>query len=799
MKNSIFKTLSGGLGANYIKIAFRNLWKNKLFSFINIMGLGLAIPFALLSLMQLRSSFEFDNFHPNSDRIYRIITDENSNEGGKVSYASSPFLLSDNLKNNYTCVEKATKVVRDFSWELTNRIKTIRVNTIYVEPTFFEIFGFSLANGSLPLEPNSLVLSHEMAQKFFNEVNPVGKILSHPTYGSFKITGVLKPFKKQTMFRSDVMISMATYTNSNQEAANPQSWASYKMYTFVKLQANAQPNSLDLALNEIAKKSNENIISAKKTNHFRKQAIKDISPSLEKLRFNPYVEDLADISSNFAIPLMILILAGFNYTNLTLARSLSRSKEVGVRKVMGAVRSQLIIQFICEAIMIALFALFVGIVILFLMKQTIHVQWVTWEVENQTIIWLVFLIFTLLLGILAGALPAWILSSFQPVSVLKGTLSPASFGKISFRKSLVVIQFVVTMVFIFFIGHMYSQFNYMATENENFNRKGIFNITLANKNYQLLINEISKNRNVEEVGLTSIPFGGMTAEFGVKANKKAKNEAAYYYAVDRNFIENMKLKFVAGQNLPISKSDSATNFVVINQKSVQRLHLGTSQEAIGKTIILNNATEVQVVGIVQNFCHFNYQFDIQPLIFQYNPSQFQVLSIKTNEYTSEDDFLAEMKKLWKTNHPYQSMVYSWYERDMYDRYYPAEDMKMMSLASMVIFVIAIMGLLGMITYTTEKRTKEIGIRKVMGASVWEVVRVLSLSFIKLLLIAGLIALPIGYALGLFFLSIFTFHSNIDIGLMSLFFVMVFIIAISTIGYKSIKAALMNPVNSLRSE
>lgn len=763
------------------------------------MGLGLAIPFALLSLMQLESSFEFDNFHPNSDRIYRIITDAKSNEGGTISYASSPFLLADNLKNNYSCVEKATKVVRDFGWELNNRINTIRVNTIYVEPDFFEVFGFSLAKGSMPKEPNSLVLSHEMAYKFFNEVNPVGKIITHPTYGSFKITGVLKPFKKQTQFRSDVMVSMASYVNINNEATQLQSWTDYKTHTFVKLRANAQPHTLDLALNEIAQKSNNSIISAKKTNQFRKQALKDISPSFEKLRFNPYVEDLADISFNFAIPIMILLLAGFNYTNLTLARSLSRSKEVGVRKVMGAVRRQLILQFICEAVVIAVFALFIGVTILFLMKQTIHVQWVTWEVENQGIIWLIFLAFTLLLGVLAGALPAWLLSGFLPVSVLKGTLSPVSFGKISFRKSLIVIQFVVTMVFVFLIGHMYSQFDYMATENDNFNRKGIFNITLTQKNYALLIDEILKNKNVEKVGLTSNPFGGMTAEFAVKAKKTDKNEAAYYYATDRNFIENMQLKFLAGQNLPVSKSDSVSKFVVINQKALERLHLGTPQDAIGKTIILNNATEVQIVGVVHNFCHFNYQFQIEPLVFQYNPTQFHVLIIQTTKSTSQDAFLAEMKTIWKAQYPFEQMAYSWYEKDMYDRYYPAEDLKMMGMASIVIFVIAIMGLLGMVTYTTEKRIKEIGIRKVLGASIWEIVKILSWSFMKLLLIAGIIALPIGYISGLLLLSVFTFHTSINIELMSLFFCLVFLIAIFTISYQVIKTALMNPVISLRSE
>ncbi|MFN3849123.1 MAG: ABC transporter permease [Spirosomataceae bacterium] len=783
---------------NYLKIALRNLWKNKLFSFINIMGLGLAIPFALMALMQLQGSFEFDNFHPNSDRIYRIITDEVSQEKGTTLYASSPYLLADNLKNNYACVEKATKVVRAFSWELNNPFKSLRVNTIYVEPTFFDIFGFKIAKGSIPTEPNSLVLSHEAAQRFFNDANPIGQILVHPNFGSFKVTGVLKPYKKQTQFRSDVVVSMATYDKYNPDAKGIQSWGKYETHTFVKILPNAQPEALDAAIADIAKSTNSNLVAAKKSNSFRKQALADVSPSVEKLRFNPYVEDLQDIYFNFSIPLMILLLAGFNYTNLTLARSLSRSKEVGVRKVMGAIRFQLILQFICEAVIIALFALVIGVLMLYLMKQTIHVQWVTWEVDNQLIIWIIFIAFTLILGFVAGILPASILSKFQPVQVLKGSLMPASFGKVNLRKSLIVIQFVVTLGFVFQIGHMYNQFKYMATENDNFNRKGIFNISLVDKNYQLLINDIQKNKNVEKIGLASMPFGGVPSEQAIKTEKNAENTSSYYYAVDRSFIENMNLKFLAGQNLPTPQSDSAQNFVLINEKAVSKLRLGSPQEAIGKTLYLNNSL-VQITGVLKDFCHFHYQYEKQPLVFQYNPSAFSILTIKVDESTNQDAFLTDMQSIWKKHYPYKEMGYSWFEKELYDRYYPVEDMKMMSVASMVIFVIALMGLIGMVTYSTEKRFKEIGIRKVMGASVWEIVKILSWSFMKLLLIAGLIAIPIGYLGGLFFNSIFTFNNGINISLMVYFFGLVLIIAILTIAYYTTKAALVNPVKSLKSE
>lgn len=785
---------------NYLKVAIRNLWKNKLFSFINIMGLGLAIPFALMALMQLQGAFEFDNFHPNSERIYRIITDEKNQENGTQHYASSPYLLADNLRNNYASVEKATKVVREFGWELNNQLKNIRVNTIYIEPSFFDIFGFRLAKGSIPMEPNSLILSHETAVKFFNDSNPIGQFLSHPTYGSFKITGVLKPFKRGTQFRSDVMVSMATYEKLNAEQLKPTSWERLETHTFVRLSPNASTQALDVALNEIAKKTNTLISKAQKSNTFRKQKLVDISPSTEKLRNNPYVEDMQDIYFNFTIPLMILLLAGFNYTNLTLARSLSRSKEVGVRKVMGAFRSQLITQFIAEAIVIAFLSLFVGVIILQIIKSSIHVNWVTWEVENQTKIWVLFIAFALFLGILAGSLPAWILSSFQPVKVLKGNVLPASFGKIGFRKVLVVIQFVASLGFIFQIGHLYNQFEYMATENENFNRKGIFNISLTAHNYALLANEVATNKDVEKIGFVSVPFGGISTEYAIKAKDKSENIASYYYAADANFIENMGLNILAGTNLPKTESDTATNFVLLNEQALKRLHLGTPQEAIGKAIYLNNSSKAsQIVGIVKDFCHFNYQFEKQPVVFQYNPAQFHVMVVKTNINTSKTDFLSDIQRIWKKQNPYQQLSYSWFEQELYERYYPAEDMKMMGMAALVIIVIAVMGLLGMVNYSTEKRTKEIGIRKVMGASVGEIVRILSWSFMKLLIWAGIIAIPIGFAESLVLDNLFTFYAGLNIGLMTIFFICIFCIAGSTIAYYAIRTANLNPVKTLRTE
>ncbi|HEX3168243.1 MAG TPA: ABC transporter permease [Chitinophagaceae bacterium] len=783
---------------NYFIIAWRNLRKNKLFSFINIVGLSLAIPFSLMSLIQVQNAYELDNFHKDRDRIYRIITTEKPSNASITKLASSPFLLSDKLKD-YPFIEKSTKIVRDYSWELTNRLKTLNINTIYVEPSFFEMFNFPLEKGVLPIAPNELVITKEKAELFFGEVDPIGKILTHPTYGSFKITGVLKPFKRGTQFRSDVMISLATYINSHKDLAELKGWADYGTYTFVKLKENVQVSSVITALSEISRKSNADIVYAKKSHEFKPQAFKDISPAYDKLLNNPYVESVSDFYFNFFFAIAIILLAGFNYTNLTLARSLNRAKEVGIRKVTGALRSQLVWQFVIEAIVIALFSLCLGAVFMKIIRNTLNINWISWEVDNNYILWAIYFVFAIFTGIVAGIFPAWILSGFQPVKVLKGIAGPASFGKLNLRKTLVVIQLVVSMCYIFFMGHLYSQFKYMATENENYNRKNIYNITLAEGNRKLLINEILKNKNVERVGLTSMPFGSNAAEYAVKANKNDENSLSYYFATDNYFIDNMQLKIVAGSNLPVSNSDSAENFIMVNEKAVKNLRLGSAQEAVGKMLILNNSAEVRIAGVIKDFCYANYQFEVQPVIMRYDPVQFHVLSVKTRTVDSENAFKAAMEDIWKRLYPHEAMVASWYDKDIYNKYFPIDDMKFMYLLAVIIFAITLMGLFGMVTYSTEKRIKEIGIRKVVGASVSQIVNLISWSYIKLLIIAGVIALPLSYISGKMFESLFIYHDKLNISLMIFFLVMIFMITIATICVQVVRSASVNPVKSLRTE
>ncbi|HET6724035.1 MAG TPA: ABC transporter permease [Chitinophagaceae bacterium] len=777
---------------NYFVIGWRNLMKHKLFSFINIVGLGIAIPFSLLCLIQVVVVFEADNFHPYPGRTYRIITDVKEPNGSKKDYATSPFALSDMLKTDYPCVEKATRVVRGDNWGLTSNIKKINVNPIYVEPAFFEMFSFPLEKGTLPELPNTLVITHEMAEVFFGTENPVGKTLTHPDYGVFTVSGVLKPYKRGTHFRSDAMVSMATFKHfMNREI-------DLSAFTYVLVKPNSDEKNLDAALAMVAANTNKNISQSKQTFHYRSQLITDISPAFEKLENNAYVESYRDMAVNLAMAVAIILLAAFNYINLTLARSLSRAKEVGIRKVTGALRYQLVSQFVCEAVLIAFLALVAGYVILNLMKQFIHLRWITWEVNNNVALWTVFIMFTIFTGIIAGFFPARILSGFQPVKVLKGTISPFSFGKIGFRKSLVVIQLVATCCFVFLIASLFGQFEYMATDNENFNRKNIYNISTPGSD-KLLKNDMAVNKNVEHIGLVSTPFGGTSATCFIKKDNAGQNSIANYYAANADFITNMNLRFVAGRNLPESTGDSATNFVVVNEKALFAMGLGTPREAIGKSIFLNNEKMVVVQGVVKDFCYSIYQFETQPLVMQYNPAQFQVLSIKTKNDLAGNDFKADMHAVWKKRHPYDEFSFSDYEKELYNRYYPGADMQFMGMISFVVFIISIMGLIGMVTYNTEKRLKEIGIRKVMGASVPVIINELSVGFLKLIAISGAICIPLGYIVSNSVINVFAFNDGVNFTLLLMLFCIIFLIALSTVIIKTGTAAAASPVKSLRTE
>lgn len=788
---------------SYLKIAIRNLWKHKMFSVIHVLGLGLAMAFCFLQLMQVQTSFEKDCFHPYPDRTYRIITDVTGKDEKLYGLASSPMPLGEKLSSGHSVIEKSARVVRNFGGSLSNGIKSLRTDGMYVDPAYFDIFGFKLEKGKPCVEPRTVVLTSEMAERFFANADPIGKTLISPDLGVFTVTGVFAPIKPfTTHLKSDLVISMATFAGLN-PTIDADNWQDYNTYTFVLLTKGSSRASLDKSISAIAAENNKQVSFKDVKKHaFRSQPLEEIPLDSQGLLNNPYVEPLWKIGVSILVPLIVILLAGFNYVNLTLTRSLSRGREVGVRKVAGAKRGQLISQFLTETVVIALLALGVGYLGLVGFKSYVHVGWLNYQVHDTGLLWLSFLVFAVLTGVIAGILPARILSAYQPAQVVKGELGPSGVGKFGFRKSLVVIQFVVALVFMTFTGISNSQFEYMATDNQNYNRKGILNIPVTSGDFRLLAAEVSKLADVDRVGLASATLNegsgkAKISSIGSKGQQMVPQDT-YIYAADGGFIENMQLKFVAGATLPESFRDSIGRFVVINERAAQILGFLNPKDIVGQTIKLNQ-TEVQVAGVVKNFCFMRYELPVAPLVLAYDPAEIKVLSVKIGQAADKNHVEATLSGVWKRLRPRESFVYSWYEQQLYEDYAEGGDQRFTGVIVMIVFLIAGMGLLGMVTYTTEKRVKEVGIRKVMGASVPQIMTLLGSGFVKMILTASVIAMPLGYFLGGLFLQIFTYHVPLGPAVFLRCLTSLLLIGLATIGIQSYRAAMTNPADTLRSE
>lgn len=443
-----------------------------------------------------------------------------------------------------------------------------------------------------------------------------------------------------------------------------------------------------------------------------------------------------------------------------------------------------------------LLSLAAGYVILQLLKRFSYVNWFAWEVDNQAILWIASILFTILIGILAGFIPAKVLSAFKPVNVLKGNIAPSAIGKTGLRNALVVIQFVASACFIFALMTVFNQFNYMATDNTNFNRNNIYNIAASDK-LPLLKHDILENKNVKQVGFVSIPFGGNSAKANIKKDNLSTDISANYYAADAAFVSNMHLPIIAGSNLLSSSGDSASAFVLVNEQLLSSLGINRPHDGIGKTFILNQQP-VSIIGVLPNFCYDNYQFAASPLIIQYNPSQFHAMCIQTKDYVDPEVFKSEMLGVWKRYFPHDEMSFSNYKKDLHDRY-SIGGMDFMGMFCAAVLIIALMGLLGIITYHTESRIKEVGIRKVLGASIFQIVRELSAGFVKLTFLSALIALPLGYSISYFFVKLFAYSNGVNVVSLAALFAGIFFIALLIIVYKSIGTAIANPVKSLRTE
>lgn len=789
---------------NYFKIALRNIRRHKLFSFINIFGLALSMSLCMLVMIRIKEELSYDKFHPQANRTYRILSELSNKKGDHYYLASTPLPLKQELRQHDDVVSDAVQLYPAINHKATYGNKLITVRGAFTEPSFFNVFGFRLSAGNMQTalqSPNSVVLSKEASEKFFGNENAVGKILSLDRLGDFVVTGVLADHEKSHI-DYDVYLAasgIAGLEKSGALAARSTSWNSFDYgYTYLLLNKNASEKQLNTALGNIAKFINNETNDGSLT--FKPQLLNDITPSSMNLGNEiGGGGDWSKIWTEIGIALLILIAACFNYTNLTIARALTRAKEVGIRKVSGAVRMQVFAQYIIESIVIALFALALSHVFLQLI--------LTWKPFNDGYefvpvtkldfsTFLLFFGFALVTGAIAGAAPAWILSAFKPVQVLKNIATHKLFGNISLQRTLIVFQFSLSLVIIIFLSAFYRQFSYMATVDPGFRQENIITIPLEGADPLLVANEAKRLPGVEKVTAMSANFdknsSGNTYAWVDKS--KTPLRLNYYYG-DAATVEAMGLQLVAGNNIP--EASQGEGYILLNETAAKAFGFAASA-AVNKTIWLNDSLQVEVAGVIKDFYYQGAGVYVSPMAIRAKRGEYAILNLQT-AVANDEKLLAQLETGWKQLYPGKPFNAYWLGKKMKELNRQDASVSLLGFLAFMTICIASLGLLGLVIYTVETKRKEISIRKVIGASVQQLTMLLSKGFIRLLLIAGCIAMPLGYVLSFFFLQNFANRISLGAGWLLLCFAFLLAIGLFAIISQTWKAAAANPVEKLKVE
>lgn len=798
---------------NYFKITFRALRKHKGFSMINIFGLTLSISVCLMIIVFIKDEKSSDRFHEKKDRIVRVYTTDREIQYWEVEgYATTPGSLAPFLSDNYPFIENVVRL-RQNRASVIHKGAAIPVGGYYAEPSFFNIFSYQLQEGNPQTalnEPYSIILSEETAFKFFGNDDPMNKTLTFEKLGDFTVTGVLKDLEKKSHFRFDALFSFATLSsleNSGVLNTDMNHWSSFvNYYTYVLLKNKDDRSLVEEHLVEIA-----DAIFPDPENErfgFQIQPLLDINLGINLWLSMPGTSKSFDIFFIPFLAVLIIFLACFNYINLSVARSLKRTREIGIRKVIGAGRSQIIKLFLMETFVITFFALIAACLLLLWLIPVFNGSDV---IENSKLqiniqqmkdpgLYLIFILFAAGVSILAGLFPALYLSSFQPVNALQGVSEIKGLPHLLTRKILMGVQFMVSLIFIIFIIYFHRLHTYIMTFDYGIATENLVNVYLREVNYEIYRNEMITDSNINGVSLSSeVPIYGSQSTISLRNENMEKPRNTFYYSVDPEFINNFDIELLAGRNFSDAFSTDRENAIIINQEAVSVFDLGSPVESIGKTLIAGDNSEVTVIGVVKNYNFTFPDVPIDPLVLRYRPEEFRFANISYAP-GKKDEMKAYLRDAWKKFDKVHDVSYQFFD----DAQQESDSeiggiIEIFGWACGFVILIALFGLLGMASYTTEMRTKEIGIRKVLGASVSNVAYLLSKDYIKLILYSSVFAIPAGYFLSGTFYQFFAFRPDLSLWVLlaALFFIL--ILALMTISSQTIKAALAKPVETLKEE
>jgi putative ABC transport system permease protein len=787
---------------NYFKIAWRNLWKNKFYSLINITGLAIGLSVGIMILLWVQDEFSYDSFHKNADNIYKINSHLGTGADEQV-WEGSPAPLAVFCKQSIPEVVNSVRIDNvngPLLFKYADK-KFTETNMACVDSTFFSVFDFKLIKGN-PLKPfpdmNSIIVTASEAKKYFGDGNAVGEVLA-TDYGNFTVSGVMEDFPENSSLHYNMLLPWAFDAYYFTESGGNGDWktmdedlGSFSYQIYLQLQKGVSPEVVEKKVTQLFrdKKGDDS-----KNDSFKLQFFK----SRHLITRDGNTGALQTVRIFLLVAVLILIIACINYVNLSTARAIIRCKEVSMRKIIGAARYQLFIQFVVESAVLFFFAALFSFLIIYLLLplyNDLSGKHLVFSIANKDV-WIV--VSCTIIGTLglASIYPALLLSSFKPIQALKGKLS-FGIGNAAFRKILVVTQFVFSVGLIIGTIVISNQLQYIREKDLGYNKEYVFSFALKeniNDHQDAAREELLKQPGVLGVATSGNPFLGEHSSTGDtywEGKKENRTFLIHSNFIDQQFIHLLNLKIVEGKNFTGSKSDSA--HFILNETAVKQAGI---KDPVGKsfTIWANKGT---IIGVVKDFNYASLKKNIEPAIFCYSPHN-SFMYVKTSGKDAPAA-VASAEKVWKAYGSEFPFSYSFLDDD-YNQMYQSDQRAgtlFNAFAAIAIFI-SCLGLFGLATYTAQVKTKEIGIRKVLGASITDITGLLAKEFIALVFIAFIIAAPIAWFAMNKWLQNYAYRININLWTFFVAGVSALLIALLTIGYQAIKSAMANPVKSLRTE
>jgi putative ABC transport system permease protein len=799
---------------NYLLIAWRNLRRQKGLSFINISGLAIGISCCLLIFLYTNDELSYDKYHKNSDRIYRPIA--YSTIGGETRvFARMPSAIAPGLEDAIPEIEASARLFQFGVLRFIHEDKNFEIPEFYAaDPSFFTLFSHEFIAGDPQTalqNPQTLVLTEDTALQIFGTVDAVGKSISVPFQQrnqDLHVTGVVKNVPRNSHFHFNIVLSINTFSQrENNQQAGPDFLNDpiyFNPFSYLLLSKSADVAEVEKKIAAVVEEKWGEIYKQEGiTRRYPLQALTDIHL---KSNFEAEIAQQGNIRYVYifsVIAVMVLFIACFNFINLSTARSVKRAKEVGLRKMFGAHRHQLIKQFLNESSLLTLLGTFIGILLTaFALPAFNQLSGKELSLEHLVSIpsLIALLIIIIITGLIAGSFPAFVLSTFQPVKTIRGKLGPAKQSG-ALRKILVVFQFSISIFMILGFIVILQQLDYIKNKDLGFNRDHLVVIRGGGQTNDALRDNILKDSHVISVSLPlSVPgeFAGDQSYY-LPGKDPASSVRASFFGVDYDFIKTFGMEVLWGRDFSRDYSTDVNDAVIINETFARQLGLGS--EIVGKQIIDVSNPEFRptVIGIIKDFHHENLRLNINPVILSIRPQQFMFVVARITPH-SVSSTLKYIETTWKEQFPDREFNH-YFVDDNFRQRYPEED-KLQNIylifGFLAIFV-ACLGLYGLASFATEQRAKEIGIRKVLGATLPNITFNLSKDFLKLVLLANIIAWPLGFFVMNHWLDNFAYRIGIEWWVFVVSGLLAQFIAIMTVSHQTLKSALSNPADTLKYE